>query len=93
MFTNQPYLTKGVNERIPLLTQLFLWNLIEKLDEPKDYIQFFYLSVENGRQKITHKQEQPEYQREYLLDTKPVTETVFVIDDGSHTTMLLGEEY
>ena len=76
MFTNQPYLTKGVNERIPLLTQLFLWNLIE-----------------NGRQKIVHKQEQPEYRKEYLLDTKTVTETVFVIDDGTHTTMLLGEEY
>ncbi len=93
MFKNQYYLTKGANERIPLLTQLFLWNLIEKLDEPKDYIQFFYLTVENGRQKITHKQEQPEYQREYLLDTEPVTEMVFVIDDGTHTTMLLGEEY
>ena len=93
MFKNQPYLTKGVNERIPLLTQLFLWDLIDKLDEPKDYIQFFYLSEENGRQKITHKQEKPEYKHEYLLDTKPVTETVFVIDDGTHTTMLLGEEY
>lgn len=93
MFKNQLYLTRGVKKRIPLLTQLFLWNLIEKLDEPKDYIQFFNLTEENGRQKIVHKQEQPEYQREYLLDTEPVTETVFVIDDGSHTTMLLGEEY
>ena len=90
MFKNQPYLTKGVNERIPLLTQLFLWNLIENMSVEKDYAQFFYLSEENGRQKIVHKQEHPEYQREYLLDTKPVTETVFVIDDGSHTTMLLG---
>lgn len=93
MFKNQLYLTRGVQKRIPLLTQLFLWNLIEKLDEPKDYIQFFYLTEENSRQKIVHKQEQPEYQREYLLDTEPVTETVFVIDDGSYTTMLLGEEY
>lgn len=93
MFTNQRFLTRGVQKRIPLLTQLFLWNLINKLDEPKDYIQFFYLSIENGKQKIVHKQEQPEYQREYLLDTNPVTETVFVIDDGTHTTMLLGEEY
>lgn len=76
MFKNKLYLTKGVNERIPHLTQLFLWNIIE-----------------NGRQRITHKQEQPEYCKEYLLDTKPVTETVFVIDDGTHTTMLLGEEY
>lgn len=93
MFKNPLYLTRGVQERIPLLIQLFLWNLIDKLDEPKDYIQFFYLSVENGRQKIVHKQERPEYCREYLLEIAQVTETVFVVDDGVHTTMLLGEEY
>ena len=37
MFKNQPYLTKGVNERIPLLTQLFLWNLIENMSVEKEY--------------------------------------------------------
>lgn len=93
MFTNQRFLTRGVTSRIPPITQLFLWNLIDELSVEKDYAQFFYLSVENSRQKLVHKQEQPEYQHEYLLDIKPVTETVFVIDDGAHTTMLLGEEY
>lgn len=93
MFTNQRFLTRGVTSRIPPITQLFLWNLIDELSVEKDYTQFFYLSVENDRQKIIHKQEKPEYQHEYLLDTKPVTETVLVIDDGTHTTMILGEEY
>ena len=60
----------------------------------KDYLQVFYLSAENGRQKIKHIQEVPEYTKEYYLNSdKPVTEKVFVIDDETHSTMILANEY
>ena len=45
-------------------------------------------------QHITHTQEQPPYL--YQMDvpcTDAVDAKIFVIDDGTHSTMLLAEEY
>ena len=60
----------------------------------KDYLQVFSLSSDNGRQRIIHSQEIPEYQKEYVLNVgSPVTEKIFVIDNQTHSTMLLAKEY
>ena len=95
MFQNNRYLTRGVSERIPLELQLLMWNTLNAIPEPKDYFQVFRLSVLNGIQRIEHEQEQPPFKREYLLPTieTPITEKVYIIDDGGHSTMLLAEEY
>ena len=95
MFQNNRYLTRGVSERIPLELQFLMWNALNAIPEPKDYFQVFRLSVLNGIQRIEHEQEQPPFKREYLLPTitNPVTEKVYIIDDGDHSTMLLAEEY
>ena len=59
-----------------------------------DYLQVFSLSSENGKQKITHTQEVPEYKKEYIFNTgTAITAKIFVIDDKTHSTMLLAEEY
>ena len=94
-FKNQRYITKGVSDRVSLLLQLFMWQCIDELDVPKDYLQVFKLSIAEGKQKIEHIQEEPEYKREYLLntDTPIFIGKIFVIDDGTHSTMLLAEEY
>ena len=94
-FKNKRYITKGVNERVPLLTQLFMWHCIDTLDVPKDYLQVFKCSGCDGKQKIIHIQEEPEYEREYLFKTDaPIfAGKIFAIDDESHSTMLLAEEY
>ncbi len=95
MFQNPRYLTRGVQETIPPELQLLMWNALETLPEPKDYFQVFRLSVLNGIQRIEHEQEQPPFKRKYLLPTieTPITEKVYIIDDGDHSTMLLAEEY
>ena len=60
----------------------------------KDYLQVFSLSVKNGKQRIIHSQEIPEYSKEYVFNTgTSVTDKVFVIDDKTHSTMLLANEY
>jgi hypothetical protein len=89
------YLTCGVDAKIPLSLQVFLWQCVEEMPEPKDYLQVFKLSSVNGLQVITHYAEQPEYEMQYVLTTveNPVTSKVYVIDDGSYCTMLLAEEY
>ena len=94
MFENNRYITKGVSEKISLLLQLFMWKCIEELDVPKDYLQIFKCSMSDGKQKIEHIQEEPEYKKEYLLEAGTIfIGKIFVIDDGDHSTMLLAEEY
>lgn len=92
------YLTRGVNNEIPLALQVFMWNRIDELPEKRDYLQIFDLSAtESGLQKIVHRQEQPEYRLEYVIteeiSSKAVTAKIYVIDDGEQCTMLLAEEY
>ncbi len=95
MFDSKRYITKGVNEKVSLLLQLFMWQCIDSMDVQKDYLQVFNCSMSGTKQKIEHVQEEPCYKREYLLntDTPIFIGKIFVIDDGSHSTMLLAEEY
>lgn len=89
------YLTRGIDELIPLEIQIFLWNAIDNMPKPKDYLQVFRLSVENGLQVVMHTSEQPEFKMQYILAEveKTVTAKVYVIDDGEYCTVLLVEEY
>jgi len=96
MFEGDKYLTAGVDREIPIELQVFMWNCITNLSVEKDYLQVFELSsTETGLQKIIHRQEQPDYKKEYLIDMpfEAVETKIFVIDDGDHSTMLLAEEY
>lgn len=94
MFKNQRYLTRGVQSEIPIELQLFMWRCIDGLPEECDYFQVFRLENINGKQKITHFSEQPEYHREYLIQTgNPITAKVYIIDSDTYSTMLLAEEY
>lgn len=72
-----------------------LWRLIEIMPvERKDYLQVFRLRRTGTGQHITHTQEQPPYQ--YDLDvpcTDAMNAKIFVLDDGTHSTMLLADEY
>lgn len=95
MFNNPKYLTRGVQDTLPGWLVILLWHLIEIMPvERKDYLQVFRLSRTGTGQHITHSQEQPPYQ--YDLDVPcpdAVNAKIFVIDDGTHSTMLLAEEY
>ena len=94
-FKNDRFITKGVDFAVNPLLQLFMWHLIDAMPPPKDYLQVFKLAKENGKQKITHIQENPEYKREYLLnsDAPFFVGKIYVIDNDKYSTMLLAEEY
>ena len=65
MFDKSRYLTRGVQAEIPFELQLVMWSCIDKLPDPKDYLQVFRLSVSDDMQIVTHEQEEPEYSKEY----------------------------
>jgi len=99
VFTSTKYITNGIRASIPPFMQNILWYMIETMEvEVKDYLQVFQLgSVQvDGKikQMIIHNQEQPNYHKEYALCVKRVISgKVYVIDDKTHCTMLLAEEY
>lgn len=100
MFQNARYLTKGVQESVPPDIQLLLWVFVDRLSQKTklDYLQVFELhSIRKGvqiLQSINHRQEQPPYTANYLLRVNnPISSTVWIIDDGTCSTMLLPEEY
>ena len=64
-FKNKRYLTVGVKNNVNLPLQLLMWQLIDELDGEKDYLQVFKCSGYDGKQKIEHVQEEPEYYKEY----------------------------
>ena len=80
---------------IPELLQIIMWELINNLPvDSRDYLQVFSLLPDINGQRIIHSQENPDYKKEYVfnLDTAVVGK-VFVIDDGTHSTMLMNYEY
>lgn len=94
MFHNARYLTKGVNSQIPKDLQLALWAMVDLNEGEKDYLQVFKIECCKGYTVITHSQEVPAYEKVfYFTFDLGFTGKIYVIDDGSHSTMLLAEEY
>ena len=92
MFDNQRYLTRGIIDTIPLELQLFMWNCVDRMPEPKDYFQVFELENIGNMQRIVHKSEPPKYKMNYFIPTsKALTAKVYIIDSEEYSTMLLAE--
>lgn len=54
MFKNKRFITKGAESDVPLLLQLFMWECIDEMQEPKDYLQVFEFMLSDNKQKIIH---------------------------------------
>ena len=92
MFENQKFLTHGITAQLPLWMINMLWLMI--LTSEKDYLQVFTLTKTPTGQHIVHEQEQQPYRHELDVPCDDaVNAKVFVIDDLTHSTMLLAEEY
>ncbi len=100
-FDSQRYITRGVAAEIPLDIQLMLFESIEVMREKVeelDWLQVMKLEgiIKDGVSvlRIVHVQEVPEGRVEYYLPYDfECKQTVFVIDDVDHVTMLLASEY
>ena len=95
MFENPKYITRGVQGEIPDSLMLLMWQMIAAMQtSQKDYLQVFTLTKTPTGQHIVHTQEQPPYWYELDVHCKcAVDAKVYVIDDETHSTMLLTSEY
>lgn len=94
-FQNKRLITVGAYEQIPEQLQLLLWLMVDELEEP-DYLQVFELQKTMDGILITHSQEVPPYENVVKVQCEAefgFREKVFIIDDETHSTMLLAEEY
>lgn len=91
------YVTRRVNEKVDLLLQLLLWNLIDKLNIEKDYLQVFKLNKVGDIINIEHSQEIPEYKSYIKVSSKELCfegeAKLYAIDCIEYSTLLLAEEY
>ncbi|MGX7264573.1 DUF960 family protein [Enterococcus crotali] len=106
MFDNKEnrHISKGVNEQVQKEIQLYCWQLIDKkrskAETELDYLQIFEVNPDNQRQaiEVIHRQEEPFFIDHHIYTIKEKIadfqiKKLWVIDDGSHQTMLLPEDY
>ena len=96
------FMTCGIVERLPAEIQALLWSSIDTqlgLGLEMDYLQVFkFEKVDNDILAIHHEQEEPEQKTVIYSEYKAeydalLAETVYIIDDGDHSTMLFATEY
>lgn len=101
-FDGKRYITRGVNENIPLDIQIIIWELIDNLvknDVKTDYLQIVEISsfpsVEGISLILTHSQEVEPYKKKYEVRKykESLNFRIYVIDDIEHCTMMLASEY
>lgn len=102
-FDSHRYITRGVAAEIPLDIQLILFESLDVMREKVEELDWLQVMKLEGVTKdgvtvlrILHEQEQemPEGHIEYYLPYEfEGKQTVFVIDDVDHVTMLLASEY
>lgn len=105
MFKNQDkrFITKGIDINVPKEIQLLCWRLVDELVKKNniviDYLQIFeFEKHQEGKLLITHRQEEPEYLKQYELKLEDSivdfdVSKLWIIDNGENQTMLLPEEY
>ena len=103
MFGSNRYITRGINQELPMELIIFLWSRIDALkaetNGAMDYLQVFELKkLDNPdiqeNQLIIHRTEEPLYVNTYVLFAEqPISEKVYVIDSGDYCTMLFADEY
>jgi len=97
------YLTRGIDAQVSKELQILMWQSVEELvksETETDYLQVFELSLDEEKNhiKIKHTQEQPPFENTIHIKAQesflPLPEAkIFVIDDLTHSTMLLASEY
>ena len=100
-FDSHRYITRGVTAEIPIGIQMVLFESIEIMREKVSELDWLQIMKLEGITKdgvsvmhILHEQEVPDGYIEYYLPCEfEGKQTVFVVDDVDHVTMMLASEY
>lgn len=90
------YITRGIHYEVPVILQIFMWSMIERIEVQKDYLQIFRLKpTSNNKVIVEHEQEQPVYKDSVTVDKVTLERDmkVYVVIESDYMTMMLAEEY
>ena len=93
------YVSRQVNEIVPIQLQILMWSMIDSLKEKKklDYLQIFRLKVKGDKVLIEHEQEVQPHKEKYEVEKVkfPIEDDmkIYVIDSVDYSTMIFAEEY
>ncbi|MGF2145035.1 DUF960 family protein [Vagococcus fluvialis] len=96
------FVTKGIDAKVSKEIQIVCWELVDNLVKEKsievDYLQIFEFEMSESKLLITHRQEEPEYLKQYELKLEDSivdfdVSKLWIIDNDENQTMLLPEEY
>ena len=91
MFGSNRYITRGINQELPMELIIFLWSRVDALKLESDGETDPEV---RANRLVIHRTEQPEYLRTHAITVeKPITEKVYVIDSEEYCTMLFAREY
>ena len=96
---NNRYVTRSVDNTVPIETQFFLWSLIDdqvQNGNALDYFQKFELKATEIGQEILHIQEEPQWSQTKIMGIPSeccINKTIWVIDSDDYQTMLFPEDY
>lgn len=99
MFECDRYISKGVHNAIPVVLQVIMWEMIDRMNVEKDYFQVFHLTPDELKNTvhIKHFQEVPAFEEEtdYKLDDFMIHNSykIYVIDSEEYCAMILSSEY
>ena len=90
-FQNRIFMTKAVKAEIPWDLILFIVSIVQNMpkDIEVDYLQV--IDIQNST--LIHKQEEPEYQKEYTLKIPTKKCKLFFIDNREYSTLMFSHEY
>ena len=90
------YMTREIDENIPVEIAILLWDLIDNLIIEKDYLQIFEINpIGLGVVEIVHKQEVPKYEVSVYIQNDLIKDKlkIYVIDSIEYSTMMFSNEY
>lgn len=90
-FQNPIFMTRTVKEEIPWDLIFFIVSLVQNI--PKDIEVDYLQTIEIKGNVLTHKQEEPEYTKEYNLKYPTKKCKMFFIDNGQYSTLMFSHEY
>ena len=90
-FQNRIFMTKTIKAEIPWDLILFIVSIVQNMpkDIEVDYLQV--IDIQNNT--LIHKQEEPEYHKEYTLKIPTKKCKLFFIDNGEYSTLMFSHEY
>ncbi|MCI1592508.1 DUF960 family protein [Heyndrickxia oleronia] len=93
------YATQQIASKVSVEIKVLLWRIMDSLTDNQellDYLQVFHIQRSDDSQRITNKQEQPPMEMVAELElkkSKPIDTTIWIVDDGSHCTMMFPNDY